>query len=110
MGFPADLVVKNLPANAADTSLIPVREDPTCHGATKPMSHNCGAHVLQLLKPTDLVPIHCKEKPAHHHKRKHVHNNEDPAQPEINKYSKKPNSQGSRREKLTGPFWMRRLW
>ena len=84
MGFPADLVVKNLPANAADTSLIPVREDPTCHGATKPMSHNCGAHVRQLLKPTDLVPMLCNEKPAHHHKRKHVHNNGDPAQPEIN--------------------------
>ena len=33
-------VVKNLPANAGDTGLIPVQEDPTCFGATKPVHHN----------------------------------------------------------------------
>ena len=60
-----------------------VREDPTCCGATKPVSHNywaCAlepashnywAHVLQLLKPARLEPVlrnkrsHCNEKPAH---------------------------------------------
>ena len=30
----------------------PVREDPTCRGATKPVHHNCWARVPQLLKPT----------------------------------------------------------
>ena len=29
----------------------PVREDPTCHGATKPMHHNYWACAPQLLKP-----------------------------------------------------------
>ena len=56
-GFPGSSVVKNVPANAGDTSLIPD------HGAAKPMCrkywacaleprrHNCWTHVLQLLKP-----------------------------------------------------------
>ena len=61
-----------------------VREDPTCHGAAKPVchnywactlepaSHNYWACVPQLLKPTRLEPMLCKkgshrnEKPAHH--------------------------------------------
>ena len=60
-----------------------VREDPTCHGATNPMHHNCWAcalepasynywaHVPQLLKPMRLEPVlrnkksHRNEKPAH---------------------------------------------
>ena len=28
-----------------------VWEDPMCRGATKPMRHNCRAHMPQLLKP-----------------------------------------------------------
>ena len=53
-----------------------VQEDPTCHGATKPMrhnywacaleptSHNYWARVPQLLKPMRLGPVLCnKEKP-----------------------------------------------
>ena len=62
-GFPGGSVVKNLPASAGDTGLIP---DPGgSHGmqATKPMSHsypvcalepgtcNYRAHTPQLLKP-----------------------------------------------------------
>ena len=49
-----------------------VREDPTCRGATKPVSHKYWAHALQLLKPTCLEPVlynkrsHRNEKPAHH--------------------------------------------
>ena len=41
-GFLGGPVVKNPPCNARDTGLIPlsVPEDPTCSGATKPMSHN----------------------------------------------------------------------
>ena len=61
-----------------------VWEDPTCHGATKsvshnywactlePVSHNYWACVPQLLKPTCIEPMlcnkrsHCNEKPACH--------------------------------------------
>ena len=61
-----------------------VRKDPTCHGATKPVCHNCRAcalepmsnnywaHVPQLLKPACLEPVlynkrnHCNEKHVHH--------------------------------------------
>ena len=35
--FPGGAVVKNLPANAGDTGSTLVREDPSCHGATKPV-------------------------------------------------------------------------
>ena len=63
MGFPGDSVVKNLPASAGDTDLIPGIGRFHCHGATKPMhhnsracalepeSHNYWAHMLRLLKP-----------------------------------------------------------
>ena len=60
-----------------------VWEDPTCHGATKPVHHNYWAHVPQLLKPVYLEPTLCNkrshgnEKPAHH--------KEDPTQQKINK-------------------------
>ena len=37
-GFPGGAVVKNLPASAGVRALV--WEDPTCRGATKPMSHN----------------------------------------------------------------------
>ena len=40
-GFPGGTVVENLPANAGDTVRALVWEDPTCHRATRPMSHNC---------------------------------------------------------------------
>ena len=40
MGFPGGAVVENLPANARDTGSSPVWEDPTCRGATGPVSHN----------------------------------------------------------------------
>ena len=61
-----------------------VRENPTCHGATKPVrhnswactvepaSHNYWARVPQLRKPARLEPVlrnkksHHNEKPAHH--------------------------------------------
>ena len=61
----------------------PVREDPTCRGATGPMRHNClacalepathscWAHVPQLLEPVLLEPLlgnrrsHHSEKPTH---------------------------------------------
>ena len=63
-----------------------VQEDPTCHGATKPMGHNYWACTLeptshvywtcvpQLLKPPHLEPVlhnrrsHHNEKPVHRNK------------------------------------------
>ena len=55
-GFPGGSVVKNLSANAGDTGLIPVAEDPSYCRATKPqpqLSSLC-SRVLrpQLLKPS----------------------------------------------------------
>ena len=68
-----------------------VWEDPTCHGATKPVrhnnwacalepaSHNYWAHVPQLLKPMCLEPVlrnkrsHHNEKPAHHKEEQPLH-------------------------------------
>ena len=65
-----------------------VQEDPTCHGATKPVCHNYWACALgptcctywawapQLLKPTCLESVlhnkgsHRNEKPAHHNEEK----------------------------------------
>ena len=64
-----------------------VWEDPTCRGATKPVrcnywacaleptSHNYGAHVLQLLKPTHLEPVLCNERG--HHSENPTHHSEE---------------------------------
>ena len=40
MGLPGGTVVENLPAKAGDTVQALVWEDPTCCGATRPVSHN----------------------------------------------------------------------
>ena len=40
-GFPSGAGVENLPANAGDTGSSPGLGDPTCRGATAPVSHNC---------------------------------------------------------------------
>ena len=40
LGFPGGAVVENQPASAGDTGSSPGLEDPTCCGATKPVSHN----------------------------------------------------------------------
>ena len=45
--FPGGTVVKNPPANAGTWVRALVREDTTCHGATKPMCHNYWACVLE---------------------------------------------------------------
>ena len=54
--FPGGPVVKNLPYNAGDASLIPVG-DPTCCKTTKP--------TLQLLSPKATTGdfVHHKERP-----------------------------------------------
>ena len=46
-------MVKNPPANAGDTDLIPDEEDPTRHGATKPMDW---ASALELRAATTELP------------------------------------------------------
>ena len=63
-----------------------VQEDPTCHGATKPVrhnywacalepvSHNYWAHAPQLLKPVYLEPVLCNKRS--HRSEKPVHRNE----------------------------------
>ena len=40
LGFPGDSVVKNPPASAGDTGLIPGLGNSTCHGATKSVLYN----------------------------------------------------------------------
>ena len=56
-----------------------VREDPTCHGATKPMRHKLSlcsrAHVPQLLSP-------CAPATAAHAPRAHTRKQEKPPQGE----------------------------
>ena len=67
-GFPGASVIKNLPAKAGDTSLIPDWEDSTCHWACAPETRSCNdwAHVLQLLKPEHPgAPVPPQEKPPH---------------------------------------------
>ena len=44
-----------------------VWEDPTCRGATKPVSHNYWACMSQLLKPVGLEPM-LHNKRSHHSK------------------------------------------
>ena len=43
-------------------------EDSTCHGAAKPVCHNCWVCVLQLPKPTSLEPMLCNEESHHSEK------------------------------------------
>ena len=45
-GFPGGSLIKN-PANAGDAGSIPDLGRFTCHGATKPMHHNCCACALE---------------------------------------------------------------
>ena len=66
-------MVKNQPANAGDTGLIPVLGRSTRHRATKPGSRNYWAFVLQLLKaacpgahgPQQEKPLQREAHPPH---------------------------------------------
>ena len=49
--FPGGPMVKNPPANAVNMGPSLFQEDPTCHGATKPLSHNSWAHAAPQDKP-----------------------------------------------------------
>ena len=48
-----------------------VREDPTCHGATKPVRHNYWARMPQLLEPACLEPVLCNKRSHRNEKRTH---------------------------------------
>ena len=108
-GLPSGSALKNLPANAGDTGLIPDPGSPMCRGATKSLchkswaspldagSHNYWAHEQQLRKPTHPKPTFCNknrhrsEKPMHHNEEQSLfaatrakpHGNEDVARPKI---------------------------
>ena len=69
-----------------------VWEDPTCRGATKPVSHNywacaSGACAPQRERPRqwEAHAPRWRVAPARHNWRKPSHRNEDPTQPKINK-------------------------
>ena len=69
-----------------------VWEDPTCRGATKPVSHNYWACASETCAPQQERPRQWKVRaprwrvaPACHSWRKPSHRNEDPTQPKINK-------------------------
>ena len=73
-----------------------VWEDPTCRGATMPVSHNywacaSGACALQQERPWEWEARtpRWRVAPAHRNHRKPSHRNEDPTQPKINKLKKK---------------------
>ena len=89
--FPGDLVVKNLPCSAKDTSLIPSLEDPTCQGATEPELQSPSAATTKAvcLEPLLHKRSHCSENPLHndqrvapacHNQRKRKYSSEDPPQ------------------------------
>ena len=103
-GFPGGSVVKTPPAMQATWVQSPIQEDPTYHGATKPMcynywahdlrpeSRNPWAHVPQILQPA--CPRACalqQEEPPQREitgdqlhllqLEENPHSNRDPAQP-----------------------------
>ena len=59
-GFPGGFVVKNLPASAGDMVQTLIQEDPTCHGAAKPMSLN---YCTYALEPRSLDYCACALEP-----------------------------------------------
>ena len=104
------LAVQNLPTNEGVQVWFLVWEDPTCHGATKPVHHNyrtcalepasCNfwAHTPPRLKPEHpraCAPqrdAHAPQLESSPHSlllEKAEHSNQDPVQPKINKYSLK---------------------
>ena len=102
-GSPGDSLVKNSPANAEDTGLLPGLDDPTCRGTAKlvrhdywacalePVSHNYWS--LHALEPMLCIErSHRRDKPTLHNSQqleKNPQSRRDPAQPKLNKCIKK---------------------
>ena len=97
-GFPGGSVVKNLPANAGDTALIPDRG--RCHmpqgnkaPVPQPLSLCSRAWEPQLLSPRASSPCSAmsspytatREGPSLAATRKSPHSSQDPAQPKVSK-------------------------
>ena len=61
-----------------------VREDPTCHRATKPVHHNYWARVPQLLKPMHLEPM-LRNKRATAMRSPHTATKSSPRSPQLEK-------------------------
>ena len=74
-GFSGGPAVKNLPANAEDTGLIPGPEQSHRLQVTKPGGHDYRACVLE--------PVLCNKR-SHRHE-KPMHSDKDPAQPQTDK-------------------------
>ena len=79
-----------------------VWKDPTCHGATKPVSHNywvcaSGACAPQWERPWqwEARAPWWRADPARRNWRKPSHRNEDPTQPKINKKKKSKSEKAS---------------
>ena len=114
--FPGGVVVKNPPANTTVWALV--REDPTCHGANKPVhhnylawalepaSHNYWAHTPQLLKPACLEPVLCNKR-SHYNEKPTHHNKEYPRLPQPEKACTqqwRPNA--AKKTKNKKPCWL----
>ena len=115
--FPHGPVVKNLSMQGTQVWFL-VQEDPTCHGATKPMRHNYWTHALELgshnywsLHPLQQEKLQQWEAPCwpeleetQMHQRRALCAKQSIIQPKINKSRIKWNS-----EKRTTPLHLRSI-
>ena len=99
--FPGHLVVKNLPANARDTDLIPGPGGSRSLWSPEPVSHNYWAHVLQPLKPAAPEPVFCSERSHRDVKPEHHKQRVAPAQDDHRKPAHDNKEQGRRKPKQT---------
>ena len=115
--FPGSTVDGHPPTNAGDMGWRRVREDPTCHGATKPWTITAEPKCCNYGSLYALAPMlcnrrgHCREKPMlhnwgvastlHSYRKKPLYSNKDPVQP------KKKNSHINR---IIQYFWVFGVW
>ena len=85
---------------------VPVREDPTCRGAARPVSYNYWACASGACAPQrersrqwEAHAPRWRVAPARHNWRKPLHRNEDPTQPKINKLI------NLKKNYILGPSW-----
>ena len=99
--FPGHLVVKNLPANARDTDLIPGPGGSHLLWSPKPVHHSYWAHVLQPLKPADPEPVFCSMRSHRNVKPEHHKQRVAPAQDDYRKPAHDNKEQGRRKPEQT---------
>ena len=90
-----------------------VQEDPTCHGATKPVCHNYWAHVPRAHAPQrerslqwEARPPQWRVAPARCNWRKPTHSSEDSTQPKIKQKQKQKKAYSDWKDKKTRPNYM----